>query len=645
MKQRLTLAVTFLLAAFFVSAQDYKNLAFPNPKPIPGSTIQFEYITSGTELGESKDFDAVAYIYDGQLRAQDVKLTSKGDKWKGEVTTNDTTKAVFLVFKKDRLMDNNREQGYSLMMFTKKGEPVKGAYAAVADVSGGMGPFLMRLKVEPAKNLELYDKEFGLFPDLKEKMIVSYAALLARVDKATAKEKIQPYVDKLDAKKKTETEYQTVMWVYQRVGDKAAADKLKTEITEKFPKGEQVRMDKVTAFNGQADLVKKEELLNAYITEYPAKTENEKRSIGNMYGAMASAAATKKDWDMFKKYEAMVTNKENLAGTYNNIAWGLSGESIAGEAKDLAKAKELSGKSLAYLKESMDNPSNKPPFYTDKEYKNNLKFSYGMYGDTYALILWKSGEKEAAYKQQEEAIKNMNMGDAEANERFIVFKSELKGAAAVKDDIVGYIKDGKSSPKLKEILKESYIKEGHTEAEFTNYVDGLMAEYRVKLRADLMKKMINQAAPQFALKDLSGNTVSLNDLKGKVVVVDFWATWCGPCKASFPGMQIALNKYKNDPDVKFVFVDTWESKKPEEMLKNADEFITKNKYGFQVLLDTDDKTVANFGVEGIPTKFVIDGQSMIRFKSVGFDGSADKLVDEISIMVDVLKPGSEKKGF
>jgi peroxiredoxin len=166
------------------------------------------------------------------------------------------------------------------------------------------------------------------------------------------------------------------------------------------------------------------------------------------------------------------------------------------------------------------------------------------------------------------------------------------------------------------------------------------------LREELIKKMINDPAPKFALKDLSGNTVSLDELKGKVVVVDFWATWCGPCKASFPGMQTALNKYKDDPNVKFVFVDTWESKKPEEMKKNADEFIAKNKYNFHVVLDTDDKVIGSYAVDGIPTKFVIDPESRIRFKAVGYDGSADKLVDEISIMVDVLKPGENaKKGF
>jgi thiol-disulfide isomerase/thioredoxin len=168
------------------------------------------------------------------------------------------------------------------------------------------------------------------------------------------------------------------------------------------------------------------------------------------------------------------------------------------------------------------------------------------------------------------------------------------------------------------------------------------------LREELVKKMISEAAPRFALKDLSGNTVSLDELKGKVVVVDFWATWCGPCKASFPGMQKVQEKYKNDPDVKFVYIDGWESKKPEEMQKNASDFIAKNKYDFNVLLDTDDKIISSYAVEGIPTKFFIDPASKVRFKEIGYDGSKDKLIDEVSIMVDVLKNGAgddTKKAF
>jgi peroxiredoxin len=98
-------------------------------------------------------------------------------------------------------------------------------------------------------------------------------------------------------------------------------------------------------------------------------------------------------------------------------------------------------------------------------------------------------------------------------------------------------------------------------------------------------------------------------------------------------MQKAMDKYKNDPNVKFIFIDTWES--GDDKKANAQNFITKNKYRFDVWMDETDEVVTQFKVEGIPTKFVLDPEGKIRFKSVGFDGSDEKLVMELSAMIDM----------
>ncbi|MDD2425907.1 MAG: TlpA disulfide reductase family protein [Bacteroidales bacterium] len=125
-------------------------------------------------------------------------------------------------------------------------------------------------------------------------------------------------------------------------------------------------------------------------------------------------------------------------------------------------------------------------------------------------------------------------------------------------------------------------------------------------------------------------------------MLDFWATWCGPCKASFPAMQKAVNKYKNDPDVKFLFLHTWE-KGEGDPAQNAKKYIVDNNYTFTVLMDLrDPQTKASavasaYKVDGIPAKFIIDTRGNIRFSTSGFSMDADKAVEELSNMIEFAK--------
>jgi peroxiredoxin len=104
-------------------------------------------------------------------------------------------------------------------------------------------------------------------------------------------------------------------------------------------------------------------------------------------------------------------------------------------------------------------------------------------------------------------------------------------------------------------------------------------------------------------------------------------------------MQLAVNKYKDDPNVKFLFVDCWET--AADITANAAKFIADKQYTFHVLVDekgTDgkqSKVVSSYGVEGIPTKFIIDKNGNIRFKYVGYTGSPESLLDEVSNMVSM----------
>ncbi len=125
------------------------------------------------------------------------------------------------------------------------------------------------------------------------------------------------------------------------------------------------------------------------------------------------------------------------------------------------------------------------------------------------------------------------------------------------------------------------------------------------------RSLMSKKAPAFEMQTLDGQTVSLESLKGNVVVLDFWATWCGPCVAAMPHLQeMANNTELTEKGLKVLAVNmtTW---KPETEQK-AKEFIAQNSYTFTVSLDRDGSVGKAYKVQGIPTQVVIGRDGMIK---------------------------------
>jgi peroxiredoxin len=86
-------------------------------------------------------------------------------------------------------------------------------------------------------------------------------------------------------------------------------------------------------------------------------------------------------------------------------------------------------------------------------------------------------------------------------------------------------------------------------------------------------------------------------------------------------------------------VDTWENGENEKKSEAAAAFMKKNAYPFHVLMDNDNAVVEKFNVEGIPTKFIIDKNGQVRFRSVGYNGNTDALAEELSLMIEMARKG------
>jgi len=124
-------------------------------------------------------------------------------------------------------------------------------------------------------------------------------------------------------------------------------------------------------------------------------------------------------------------------------------------------------------------------------------------------------------------------------------------------------------------------------------------------------------APDFALKDAQGRLVHLADFKGKVVLLDFWATWCGPCKIEIPWFMEFQRKYKDRGfEVLGVSMD-------DDGWKAITPFVNQKKINYRIVLG-DDKTGDQYGgLEALPTTFVIDRNGRIASVHVGLAGKKD----------------------
>ncbi|GFP77418.1 TlpA family protein disulfide reductase [Clostridium fungisolvens] len=144
----------------------------------------------------------------------------------------------------------------------------------------------------------------------------------------------------------------------------------------------------------------------------------------------------------------------------------------------------------------------------------------------------------------------------------------------------------------------------------TNQVNQSTAVNSSTSKSGIFKNTQDGKAIDFKLKTLDGKEISLSDFKGKRVFLNFWATWCPPCRQEMPELE-KLYQESNDSDLVILTINLGEDN------KTVRSFMDKNKYNFNVALDLDQSVAIKYNIVSIPTSILIDSEGNLVSKKIG----------------------------
>lgn len=593
----------------------------------PGDEIVIHYNPDSTILSGSKEVKCIAYLFNKELiNAVDVSLNFKKNILTGKLKTDEKTLGVLLKFKTDDLLDNNSKKGYIIYLSDKNGKQIPGSLAGYAAAINRWGAYYLDLDRDKEKALKLLNEEFQNNPDQKKNYYQPYFEVINAVKVEEGKKILSEELTIIEKRDdKTEDDYTILAKWYGQIGDTSKVEYYDKYIKEIYPQSEYLQEKQFIEYGEIKDVDKKIEYLEKFKKEFQNSDY-----IVFMNDQIVKAYRDQKDYKKALEFLRKNQNQMNTLRFYSVV------DRLLEENADMNLALEIAKLGEERNRQEVKSPSEeKPEYLSESEWLQDREYNLGLTLFAKGEVLYRQEKKTDCIPIIEEAVKLTNNNEGEINELYSKVLVENGQYSKAINRIDEFIKLGYGTENMKEYLREAYLNEkGNTEG-FDAYVSESESAASQRLSAKLKGRMISEPAPEFTLIDLDGKKISLKDLKGKTIIIDFWATWCGPCLASFPGMKKAVERYKDNPDVRFLFINTWE--REGNIKQNAKDFITKNDYPFQVLLDEKNEVIEKYKVSGIPTKFIIDKDMNIKFMSVGYSGSEDQLVEELSVMISMIQ--------
>lgn len=231
--------------------------------------------------------------------------------------------------------------------------------------------------------------------------------------------------------------------------------------------------------------------------------------------------------------------------------------------------------------------------------------------------------------------------DSPVKENYLDILTKTKKHAKILELVTSLAKSGYWNNKVSQALVNSLPNLVKSSKEISTIISELRNEANKKNNDLLKAESINQPAAPFQLRNTENTIFNLKDMKSKVIILDFWSTWCGPCIDSFPGLQKIYDEYKSNPNVVILAINREEPGKAEEVIKSFEQkrkkmsdFLAARKFTFLSYYDTD-QLVEKYKITALPTTVFIDKKGNIRFFDKGISNESE-MIQQFSKKIEFL---------